>query len=64
MTGLRVINLDNAGLPALADALFIAGLPNSDIGDAGRLFFRFENELGIAGYGGRATGSMPGGSAS
>jgi len=57
VTGLRVINLDNAGLPALADALFAAGLPNSDIGDAGRLFFRFENELGIAGYGGLEGGN-------
>ena len=44
--------LDAEGVAELAAALRGAGLPTSDLTEAGRRFFRFGDEHGLIGYGG------------
>lgn len=47
-----VTALESTALSELATELAAAGLPISDLGEPDRRFFRFEDEFGIAGYGG------------
>lgn len=47
-----MIALDAERVAELAAALRGAGLPTSDLTEAGRRFFRFEDEHGLIGYGG------------
>ncbi|WP_188064402.1 arsenic resistance N-acetyltransferase ArsN2 [Sphingobium sp. KCTC 72723] len=47
-----VTALESAALSELATELADAGLPTSDLGGPDRRFFRFEDNVGIAGYGG------------
>ena len=44
--------LDPKSLSDLMAELSAAGLPASDLAEAGRRFFRFEDDAGIVGYGG------------
>ena len=44
--------LDPRSLSDLMAELSAAGLPASDLAEAGRRFFRFEDDVGIVGYGG------------
>lgn len=46
------IVLDTTDLSELATELAGAGLPTSDLDEPDRHFFRFEDDAGIAGYGG------------
>ncbi|WP_010124871.1 arsenic resistance N-acetyltransferase ArsN2 [Sphingomonas sp. KC8] len=48
---LRAYRIDQAALGELASALAAEGLPVSDLGEPGRIFFRFEDGA-LAGYGG------------
>ncbi|QCO14328.1 GNAT family N-acetyltransferase [Azospirillum brasilense] len=53
MTGPRTATpLTKRELPALAALLAIEGLPNQDIADAGRRFWRVDDPDGLLGYGG------------
>lgn len=52
MTALRVAALDPANLGELRDALTASGLPVADLAEPGRAFFRFDDDAGLAGYGG------------
>src|SRR3546814_1862246 len=44
--------LDSRSLSDLMAELSAAGLPASDLAEAGRRFFRFEDDVGLVGYGG------------
>lgn len=48
---MKATRLDSGALPDLAAMLVDAGLPTSDLADAGRVFFRFDDDR-LAGYGG------------
>jgi len=52
MTPLRVTALDPDKMDGLRDALAASGLPVADLVDFGRTFFRFDDDVGLAGYGG------------
>lgn len=52
MTALRVTALAPDNLAGLRDALAASGLPVADLVDSGRIFFRFDDDVGLAGYGG------------
>jgi amino-acid N-acetyltransferase len=52
MTELRVQRLHPDSLGELADALATSSLPVADLGEAGRIFFRFDDAVGLAGYAG------------
>jgi amino-acid N-acetyltransferase len=52
MTLLRVTALDPDNLDGLRDALAASALPVADLVDSGRAFFRFDDDAGLAGYGG------------
>ncbi|AWJ84846.1 hypothetical protein TSH58p_15730 [Azospirillum sp. TSH58] len=53
MTGPRTVTpLAKPELPALAALLAMEGLPNQDIADAGRRFWRVDDPDGLLGYGG------------
>ena len=52
MTALRVTALDPDDLGELRDVLAASDLPVADLGDPGRAFFRFDDDAGLAGYGG------------
>ena len=49
---LLVAPLDPVALNGLADALTGAALPVADLGEPGRVFFRFDDDAGLAGFGG------------
>src|ERR1044072_7987728 len=44
--------LGTADLSELRDALAASGLPVADLAEPGRAFFRFDDDTGLAGYGG------------
>lgn len=52
MTGLRITRLDPSALAGLAHALAAAKLPITDLGELDRVFFRFDDGDGLAGFGG------------
>ena len=52
MTPLRVTALHPDNLDGLRDALAASGLPVADLVDFDRTFFRFDDDVGLAGYGG------------
>ena len=52
MTGLRVCQLAADDLGGLCGALAVSGLPVADLAEPGRAFFRFDDDAGLAGYGG------------
>lgn len=52
MTGLRVGRLDPDHIGELRDALADAGLPIADLAEPGRTFFRFDDDVGLVGFGG------------
>lgn len=49
---LTATRLDHSALDQLAAALAVAGLPISDLAEAGRTFLRFDDDDGLAGFGG------------
>jgi len=51
MTKLTIAPLESSELAGLAQALNTAGLPNSDLTEADRMFFRFDADS-LVGYGG------------
>ncbi len=52
MTPLRVTALNPDNLDGLRDELAALGLPVADLVDPGCAFFRFDDDAGLAGYGG------------
>ncbi len=52
MTDLRTTPLDPANLGKLRDALAVAGLPVADLAEPARVFFRFDDDTGLVGFGG------------
>ncbi|WCT75808.1 arsenic resistance N-acetyltransferase ArsN2 (plasmid) [Sphingomonas naphthae] len=49
---MNLVRLDPEQLAALADALEAASLPTSDLEAPDRQFYRFEDAIGMVGYGG------------
>lgn len=49
---MSLVRFDHEELAALADALEVASLPASDLEAPDRQFYRFEDVIGVVGYGG------------